>query len=161
MRALFAKKIFEEMHINQNVFVLTADLGYKMWDMVRDTFPNRFINVGAAEQAMLDMGVGLALSGKIPVLYSITPFLLYRGFETIRTYINYEKISVKLVGAGRGKDYEHDGISHWADDDLDILAPLKNIQIFYPDSKEEAGVQFSEFLYNELPSYINLTRRLG
>lgn len=148
------------METNKDIFVLTADLGYKMFDQISVKFPDRFFNIGAAEQSMLDMGVGLTLSGKIPVLYSITPFLLYRGFETLRTYINYESSPVKLIGAGRGKDYLHDGISHWAIDDLEIIAPLRNIKIEYPLNKEDVANLFPRFLLTNEPTYINLTRKV-
>jgi transketolase len=160
MRALFAKLLHEEMARNQNIFLLTADLGYKMWDKVRDDFPTRFVNTGAAEQAMLDMSVGLALEGKIPVVYSITPFLLYRGFETIRTYIDHETIPVKLVGGGRDDDYEHDGFSHWAFDDRQIMSVFKNIDMLHPTTKEEVMELFPSVIYGIRPTYLNLTRKI-
>ena len=81
MRAVFAKNIHSEMKKNSDIWVIVNDLGYKMWDDVRRDFPERFINTGAAEQSMIGIAVGLALEGKIPVVYSITTFLLYRPFE--------------------------------------------------------------------------------
>src|SRR5579859_4444651 len=101
MRAHFAQVLEKEMRHNSKIWIVTGDLGYKLWDNVRLKYPDRFINVGAAEQAMVGVGVGLALSGQIPFLYSITPFLLYRPFETLRNYVHYEKIPVKLIGSGR------------------------------------------------------------
>ena len=80
MRRCFADILYQHMARNKDIWVLTADLGYKMWDMIRDDYPKRFINVGASEQAMMGMAVGLALEGKVPIVYSITPFLLYRPF---------------------------------------------------------------------------------
>ena len=98
------------------------------------------------------------MHGKIPICYSITPFLLYRPFELIRNYINHENIPVKLVGSGRGKDYDHDGFTHWAEDDLKILDSFPNIQIYVPENIVELNNVFNEFLYNGRPSYLNLTR---
>ena len=95
MRKCFADALHSQMAENRKIWVITADLGYKMWDRVREDYPDRFINVGAAEQVMVGIGIGLALEGKIPILYSITPFLLYRPFESIRNYIDREKIPVK------------------------------------------------------------------
>jgi transketolase len=160
MRRLFADLLLDKMAYDPNIYLVTADLGYKMWDQIAKVFRERFMNVGAAEQSMLDICVGFSYANKIPIAYSITSFLLYRGFETIRTYIDYENLPVKLVGSGRGKDYEHDGISHWADDDLSVLGALNNIQIFYPNSLNELEDQFDEFLYNGKPSYMNLTRKV-
>ena len=62
---------------------------------------------------MVGMGIGMAMEGKIPICYSMTPFVLYRPFELIRTYIDHENITVKLIGAGRDKDYDWLGFSHW------------------------------------------------
>lgn len=158
MRRTFAKLVFKEMYKNPNLYVVTADLGYKMWDMVRDAFPNRFFNVGAAEQLMIGVAIGLTLERKIVITYSITPFLLFRPAELIRTYINHENIPVKLVGSGRGKEYEHDGISHWATSDSTFVNLFKNIKSYRPCSIEELELNFLEFLYNNKPSYLNLRR---
>jgi transketolase len=109
---------------------------------------------------MIGAGIGLAESGKIPICYSMSSFLLYRPFEFLRNYVNEEKIPVKLIGSGRDKDYSHDGFSHWAHDDEQVLSALPNIQIFKPKTLEELKLKFLEFLYNGQPSYLNLTRKI-
>ena len=158
MRRLFADILHERMRENKNIWVITADLGYKMWDQVRLDYPDRFINVGAAEQLMVGISVGLALEGKIPFAYSITPFLLYRPFETIRNYINCEKIPVKLIGSGRGKDYSHDGFSHWAEEDEHIMKVFTNIIARWPNANEELANLIDEMISNSLPYYVNLRK---
>jgi len=158
-RGFFTYELYRYMFHNDKIFLLMGDLGYKMFDAIRESFPDRTINTGAAEQALLDIGIGLALQGKIPVCYSITPFLLYRPFEAIRTYINYEKIPVKLMGGGRGKDYSHDGMSHWSEDDKEFMDHFKNIKGYYPQTKEEINSNYvKELLTNNKPVYINLSR---
>lgn len=158
MRKLFGKMIIEQMEKTERINVITADLGFGILDDCKNKFPNRFYNTGAAEQLMIGIGIGMAENKKIPVCYSITPFLLYRPFEFLRNYVNYEKISVKLVGSGRDRDYSHDGISHWADDDELILKSLQNIKIYKPHTEEELVKIFPEFLYSDVPSYLNLRR---
>lgn len=158
MRKLFGSLMFDEMTKNTNIYLLTADLGFGVLDKCKESFTDRFYNTGAAEQLLIGIGIGLAESKKIPVCYSITPFLLYRPFEFLRNYVNYENIAVKLVGAGRNKDYSHDGISHWADDDEVVLSSLPNIQIFKPLSEYELVDQFPDFLYSSKPAYLNLIR---
>ncbi len=158
MRAFFADCVHKEMKKNKNIYVIVNDLGYKMWDKIRKDFPDRFINVGAAEQTLIGIGVGLALSGKIPIVYSITTFLLYRPFETIRNYIHHEKIPVKLIGSGRNKDYIHDGISHWAEEDKEIMAVLNNIKSYWPENTKEVSKLVGKMLKNNKPYYINLKR---
>lgn len=158
MRKLFSKLLFNSMSNDSNIFLLTADLGFGILDECRNTFSNRCYNTGAAEQLMIGAGIGLAENHKITICYSITPFLLYRPFEFIRNYVNYENIPLKLVGSGRDKDYSHDGISHWAEDDEVILKCLPNIEIYKPLDDANLINIFDNFLYNNKPSYLNLIR---
>lgn len=158
MRKLFGSLIYDEMQQNNDILLITADLGFGILDTCKEAFSDRFFNTGAAEQLMIGIGIGLAENKKIPICYSITPFLLYRPFEFLRNYVHYENIPVKLVGSGRDKDYNHDGISHWAEDDEKILSALDNIQIFKPESEKELIVQFKDFLYCDKPAYLNLKR---
>lgn len=158
MRGWFSWELHHHMVSNHKIWVITGDLGYGMFDRIRDDFPKHFINVGSAEQAMIGIGVGLALEGKIPLVYSITPFLLYRPFETIRNYINREKIPVKLIGSGRGKDYFYDGFSHWAEEDRKVMELFPNIIPFWPKTKEEIPKLLPEILFNNQPVYLNLSR---
>ena len=158
MRRTFQETLLLEMKNDDKIFLLVGDLGYKMWDNHFKEFPDRTINCGASEQAMLDIAVGLAYDGKIPVCYSITPFLIYRPFETIRTYIDYEKLPVKLVGSGRNKDYSHDGVSHWADDIGLYLGQLNNIKQFWPKTKKDIEKMTHDFIYGRSPAFISLAR---
>lgn len=158
MRAVFAECIHKKMEKNENIYIVVNDLGYKMWDKVRKDFPNRFINVGAAEQTLVGVGIGLALENKISIVYSITSFLLFRPFETIRNYIHHEKIPVKLIGSGRNKDYLHDGISHWAMEDKQTMKILKNIKSYWPKNTTEIEKLVNLMLKDNKPYYINLKR---
>lgn len=158
MRRDFFAILPDLMASHDNLYALTGDLGFGGFDKVREQFPSRFINCGAAEQAMLDMACGLALSEKIPIVYSITPFLLYRGFETLRTYVNHEGIPIKLIGSGRDKDYAHDGFSHDASDAKPILDTLPNIEQYYPQSVKEMLGLFPDILTNGKPVFLSLKR---
>ena len=120
MRKQFAELLFEEMAINKDIYVITGDLGYGLWDKIKATYSDRFYNVGSSEMAMMGMGVGLAMEGKIPFVYSITPFAIYRPFEMIRNYLDHEQIPVNIVGGGRNQDYGYLGFSHWSEDDVKI-----------------------------------------
>ena len=157
-RGWFAYELYKHILKDKNIWLVVGDLGYKVWDQVRKDRPKQFINVGAAEQSMMDIAVGLALSGKKPVVYTITPFLLYRPFETIRTYIDYEKINVKLIGSGRDTDYAHDGWSHHSTDDRQFMKPFKNIKSIWPDEKEEIPALVQEIITADYPIYLNLKR---
>jgi len=158
IRSYFAACVHDEMAKNKDIYIVVNDLGYRMWDEIRKDYPDRFINVGAAEQTLIGVGIGLALQGKIPLVYSITTFLLYRPFETIRNYLHYEKIPVKLIGAGRDRDYIHDGISHWAEEDKEVMGILSNIKSYWPDERDEVPQLVKKMIASKQPWYVNLKR---
>jgi transketolase len=145
------------MKINDKIVLILGDLGYGHFDQIREEFPDRVFNPGAAEQLMLGMACGMAMEGKIPVCYSMTPFILYRPFEIIRTYIDHERLPVILAAAGRDKDYASAGWSHWATDDKDHLSGFKNILKLWPSS-DELEKEFNNIINTNLPYYVNLSR---
>lgn len=158
MRKFFFLELYKHMKNDNRIWAVTGDLGYGGFDAIRKDFPDRFINTGAAELTMLDIAVGLALEGKIPFVYSITPFLLFRPFEVIRNYINHEKIPVKLVGSGRDKDYIHDGFSHSANEDKAVMNLFPNIVSLWPENKEEIPAILDKMININKPFYLNLKR---
>ena len=137
MRKRFSELLHAEMAQCEDIVLITGDLGYGLWDRIRIDYANRFYNVGSSEQLMLAAATGMAMEGKIPVVYSITPFLLYRPFEVIRNYLDHEEIPVKLVGGGRDRDYGYLGFSHWAEDDRLIMSNFLNIKSEWPHDEAD------------------------
>jgi transketolase len=158
IRGQFGFELYKAMALIPEIYLITADLGYGLFDAHRADFPLRFHNVGASEQAATGICVGLALLGKIPFLYSITPFLLYRPFEWHRNYLNHEEIPVKLIGSGMDLDYARDGITHHACEAKQVLKCLPRIKTFFPTSKEDVPAMVVEMIQNEKPSFMALRR---
>lgn len=158
MRREFENLLYNEMLKNKNIYLITGDLGYGLWDRIKNDFPDRFYNVGSSEMVMMGVGIGLAMDGFIPYVYSITPFLIYRPFEMIRNYINEERIPVNLIGGGRDCDYGYLGFSHWAHDDKEIMGVFENIKTIHPNNEEELSINFNLSLKKEYPMYINLRK---
>ena len=158
MRKTFIDLLYKNMESNTNIVVLNGDLGYGLFEIIEKAFPDRFINCGSSEQLMVAMAIGASLEGKIPIVFSITSFLIYRPFEILRTYVNHEKHPIKLVGCNRDYDYKNYGISHYAHDVLPFLSKLENIKIYYPNSIDELDYMFTDFLTNNKPSFLSLTR---
>lgn len=151
-------QLFKEMEKNKDIYLIFVDLGYNRVDEFLKAYPDRAFTVGASEQTALDMAVGLSLAGKIPVIYTITTFY-WRAAETIRTYIDHEKLHCVLVGAGVDEEYsKHDGFSHDATDISDLFDVFKNIMQHYPDSKDglldaiDLGISLAR------PHFINIHR---
>jgi transketolase len=158
MRKDFAELLFQEMAANKDIFLITGDLGYGLWDKIKDTYPDRFYNVGSSEMAMMGMAVGLAMEGKIPYVYSITPFAIYRPFEMIRNYLDHEQIPVNIIGGGRNKDYGYLGFSHWSEDDVAFMPRFKSVKSYWPHTKLDLEEAFRYSLIKEKATYINLKR---
>ena len=158
MRNLVGELLANSMVADERIWVLTGDLGFGVLNKAREVAPGRAYNVGAAEQLMLGAAVGLTHNNQIPICYSITPFVIFRPYEWLRNYLNHELAPVKLVGAGRDKDYGHLGFSHWAIDDEDALNAFPNIQIYKPKNKAELSDIWDDFLYNDKPCYLNVSR---
>jgi transketolase len=160
MRKLFAELLYDKMKVDKRVFLLTGDLGYGLFDKIRNDFSSdRYINCGVGEQAMIGCAAGLAAAGKIPFCYSITPFLIYRPFEFIRNLVNNDRANVKLIGGGRGRDYGNQGVTHWCDDDKLIFTNIfTNIQSYWPEDKQEVRGLFNRMIAEYRPFYVNLKR---
>ena len=156
MRRTFVSYLESKIEQDPSILLITADLGYGMFDNIKTKYPDNFINCGASEQLMIGVAIGLYYEGFIPICYTITPFLIYRPFEMIRNYVNHENIPIKLVGTGRNKDYTYLGFTHWAEDDIEILSSFKNIIKYKPEILTKDLL--NEFLYNDKPSYLNLSR---
>ena len=158
MRKHFSQKLHSEMSVNQDIVLLTGDLGYGLWDRIRIDYGDRFYNFGSSEQLMVGAAAGMAMEGKIPVVYSITPFVLYRPFELIRNYLDHEREPVKLIGGGRDRDYGYLGFSHWAEDDKKIMKCFENVITLHPRTDRELDESFEQLINNSMPTYLNLKR---
>jgi len=157
-RGFFAGQLYEEMKKNKKVVLITADLGFGMWDKIQQDFPDRFINTGASECCALGITVGYAIQGYIPFCYSITNFLLYRGFEWIRNYIDYEKFNVKLIGSGRDYQYSEDGWTHQCPDAKKVMDLFPNIVQYWPNDKKEVPPLVKKMITNDRPTFLSLNR---
>ena len=156
MRNAFTDQLFNAMAQDDKIYAIVGDVGYGVFDKIKEAYPERYINPGAAEQLIIGMATGLAMEGKIPIAYSITPFILYRPLEFIRNLVNEENIPVKIVGSGRDEDYGALGFSHYATDDEQILSSFTNLKIYKPEMSKD--LDLSEILYNNQPCYLNLKR---
>lgn len=155
-RGYFAGALLEEMMKDESIYLLTGDLGFAMFDAIRVAYPDRFINCGASEQAMLGIAVGLALEGKKPFVYTITSFFL-RGAETISLYLDHEGVGVRLVGSGRDKDYEHDGYSHDCTKAQEFITSC-GLMDYYPNEKEDIPAMVKRMCEKDEPAFLSLRR---
>ena len=159
MRNRLGQLLTETLKNNPKVWLLTGDLGFGVLNEARQLVPERTYNMGASEQLMLGAAVGLTHNGFIPLCYSITPFVIFRPYEYLRNYLNHELAPVKLIGIGRDQDYGHLGFSHWAEDDVQAINVFPNIVQFRPNSIQDLNNMWEDFVLNDKPSYINISRQ--
>lgn len=138
MRNSFINKLTEIAANNENIWLLTGDLGYSVLDKFGELFPSRYINAGVAEQNMTGMAAGLALEGAKAFTYSIANFPTFRCLEQIRNDVCYHDLDVKIISVGAGLSYGTHGYSHYGIEDIAIMRPLPNLTVLCPADPHEA-----------------------
>jgi transketolase len=138
MRDDFVAELSELAAADERVVLLTGDLGYMVLDVFSSRFPDRFFNVGVAEQNMVGMATGLAEAGYIPFVYSIATFATLRPYEFIRNGPVLHDLPVRIVGVGGGFDYGFNGITHFALEDYAIMRAQPGLTVVAPADSAQA-----------------------
>ena len=144
------------MRTDDKFFVITADMGLGLLDSFQEEFPDRFLNVGIAEQNMVGIAAGLCNLGFKPFCYTISNFLVQRCFEQIRNDACLHKYPITLVGTSTGFDNGLLGPTHQIVDDIGCIKALPNITIYSPATNNVIESIFSEILVNTGPVYIRI-----
>jgi len=136
MRDIFIDGVYEKMKKNKQIFFLSADFGAPALDKLRKDFKDRFINVGIAEQNLINIAAGLALENYIVYAFAIAPFMTMRTYEQIRQNLSISSqinpVNVNLIGVGTGLSYDLSGPSHHCLEDISIMRLLPNFIVFSP-----------------------------
>ena len=149
MRAVFNKTLLELAKKDKRIHMVLADIGYGEIEPFRDTFPDRYYNVGVAEQNMTGVACGIAMEGNIAITYSIANFPTLRCLEQIRNYVCYHNANVKIVIIGGGVSYGALGMSHHSTEDIAIMRALPNMVVEVPcDNYEAVAATHAMIEYN-------------
>jgi transketolase len=156
MRNTFINTLMQLARKNERFFLITADMGFSVLEKFEQEFPDRFLNVGIAEQNAIGVAAGLALSGWIPVVYSIIPFIIFRCLEQIRVDVAYMNTNVKIIGVGAGLGYGPAGPTHHALEDIGIMRAFPNMTVCCPGDSIETGQLTTQILEMVGPAYLRL-----
>lgn len=156
MRTEFIETLCEIAKIDSRIWLLCGDLGYSVLENFSTNFPDRFVNVGVAEQNMVGLAAGLALSGKIVFIYSIVNFPIMRCFEQIRNDICYHNLNVNIVTVGGGLTYGSLGYSHHGIEDLAVMRVLPNMTVIAPGDPVETKLATRAIAAHQGPCYLRL-----
>ena len=156
MRTAFIDQLIKEARKNDKIFLLVGDLGYNVIEPFANEFPNRFRNVGIAEQNMAGVAAGLAMSGFNVYFYSIGNFPTLRCIEQIRNDIAYHHANVKVVAVGGGYAYGDLGATHHATEALGMLRTIPEMVVCSPSDPIEARALTTLSSTYDGPMYIQL-----
>ena len=158
-RESFGKALIELGKENKDVVVLTADLaGATKTSLFEKEFPDRFINVGIAEQNMIGISAGLATTGKIPFASTFAMFAAGRAYDQIRNSVAYPKLNVKICGTHAGITVGEDGATHQMLEDLSLMRSIPNMTVLCPSDDVQTKWAIKEMAKFDGPVYIRLAR---
>jgi transketolase len=138
MRSAFIAALVDAAEKDDRVVLLTGDLGFTVLEPFAERFPRRFFNAGVAEQNMVGVATGLAEAGYTPYVYSIATFASMRAYEFIRNGPVLHRLPVRVVGVGGGLDYGHNGMTHFALEDVGIMRTQPALTVVVPADPEQA-----------------------
>lgn len=159
MRNAFAKAVTELSDVYPELVMLAGDIGNRLFDEVKEKYPNRFFNCGVAEANMTGVAAGLAASGMRPITYTITPFNTIRCLEQIRLDICYPNLPVIIVGTGAGLSYAGLGATHHSMEDIALLRSLPNMHVVCPADSVEVRLALADALRLAAPTYIRIGKK--
>ncbi|MCB1918824.1 MAG: transketolase [Candidatus Competibacteraceae bacterium] len=160
MRDAVLETLIERMAADADLFLLSGDFGSPVLDRLRTQYPDRFINVGIAEQNLINVAAGMALEGCKVVAYAIAPFLTLRAFEQIRINLSlmaeFRPMTVVLIGVGAGFSYTLAGPTHQCLEDLTVMRALPNLDVYCPADWPTAQALVVQCLNRSRISYLRL-----
>lgn len=155
----YGKGIVEAGEEDSNVVVLCADLTESTRSLLfKEKFPERFVEVGVAEQNMASLAAGMALAGKIPFISSYAMFSPGRNWEQVRTTICYNEVNVKIAGAHAGVSVGPDGATHQATEDIALMRVIPNMTVVVPCDVVEAKKATLAAVHKKGPVYLRFAR---
>ncbi|HVA07872.1 MAG TPA: transketolase family protein, partial [Acidimicrobiales bacterium] len=156
MRSEFVRALVDEAERDHRIVLLTGDLGFMALEPFRDRFPDRFYNMGVAEQNMIGVAAGLAEAGFIPFCYSIVPFAVLRPYEFIRNGPALHGLPVRIVGMGGGFEYGTAGPTHYGVEDIGVMRLLQGMAVVAPADPDQVGPALAALAAWSGPAYLRL-----
>ncbi|HKZ15000.1 MAG TPA: transketolase C-terminal domain-containing protein [Solirubrobacterales bacterium] len=156
MRTAFAAWLADRADTDDRVRLLTGDLGFQVFDGFAERHPDRFLNVGVAEQNMVGIATGLGEAGFVPFVYSIATFASMRAYEFIRNGPLLHRLPVRVVGVGAGFDYGHNGMTHFALEDVAIMRAQPGMTVVAPADRAQTRAALDAIAELPGPVYLRL-----
>jgi len=159
MRREFVDSLVELAARDERIVLLTGDLGFAALEPFIERFPDRFFNAGVAEQNMVGVATGLAEAGFTPYVYSISTFASMRPYEFIRNGPVLHGLPVRVVGIGEGVDYGHNGMTHYALEDIALMRAQPGLALIAPADSAQVRPALQAVQDLPGPAYIRLSKQ--
>lgn len=158
MRNNFIEILIKKAKKNPKIFLLVGDLGYSVVEPFKELFPERFLNVGVAEQNLAGIASGIASEGMHVFIYSIANFPTFRCAEFLRNDVDYHNFSVTVVAVGSGLSYGKLGYSHHGIQDYGLIRMFPSFLIYAPHDIVELDSCMKYLINNPGPSYLRIDK---
>ena len=156
MRRTFVDALCQLAAEDERIFLLTADLGYRVLEEFQNLFPRRFLNVGIAEQNLVGLATGLAMEGFTPFIYSMAAFITARCYEQLRVGPVLHRLPVRIIGTGAGFVYGTAGPTHYSYDDVSLMRSLPGMGILAPQTTAEMAAAVRHMQQIPGPVYLRI-----
>jgi transketolase len=159
MRLAFVQTLIKLAEKDKNVWLVTGDLGFSVFEGFKERFPEQYLNVGVAEQNLIGTAAGLALAGKRPFVYSITTFATMRPYEQIRNDVCYQNLPVVIIGGGSTFSYSTFGCTHMPFEDFALMRVLPHMAVLSPGDPLEVRELIHRAYERGGPAYMRIAKK--
>jgi transketolase len=158
MKTAFIKTITSLMENHKDMVIVTADMGFSVFEDIQKRFPDRFFNTGITEQASVSFAAGMALSGYTVYFYAQAAFSTMRCFEQVRLDVAYNHLNVKIIGTNAGFSLNQLGASHFSVEDVALMRLLPDMTVFTPGDPSEMELAMNKSYEIDGPTYLRFTK---
>jgi transketolase len=157
-RSVIVDSIMPYARNDKRIYLLVCDMGFGVTDVFQDEFPDRILNVGMMEQGTVGIAAGMAMTGLVPIVYSIVNFLAFRAIEQIRNDVVLQKLNVKFIATGVNNYFSFLGPSHCCGDDDKKIMNMIGMKVFDPYEKENVKFKHmvEEWITDDKPGYVRV-----
>lgn len=159
MRKQFVETTTKLMEKDKKTVTLLGDIGVFGFRHLMQKYPDRVYNIGILEQATISVASGLALSGLIPFVHTISPFIVERAYEQLKLDFGYQRCGGNFIGVGGSYDYSKLGSTHSCPADVGALRQIPGMEIVLPGTDEEFDQLLMSEYNNGRPTYFRLSER--
>lgn len=157
MRAAMKKCVSEMIRENDNTILLLIDIGAFGFREFMDKYPDQVKNIGIFEPGIIGIAAGISLTGIVPTVYGISPFIVQRALEQLKLDFVYQKTGGNFITTGASYDFSELGYSHYCSEDIQTLKTLPGMEILVPGTPRQFETLFQECCMNGKPSYFRMT----